>query len=229
MFGIARQPGRTFFNASRHDVLYFAPRDGYMASEAQLRTVLALADPADLTAVRRLALNNGLFWVGGSGAGLATGDGAAYHNTVAASLTAEVLRQVTERMPFLEEIIFVPRDENPLYCDGVALVEPPCAQGRMARQIEMAVGSLLDKYPGWRAPGWRILSLSCSPSGADVWYQIPRPEEDGGSLGFDRGDLGGRRGEKKRLCHAGDVHGAVERQFRQPLGPPEDHHAMVLG
>lgn len=59
-FGIARQPARVFFDP-RHDWLYLGARDGFAAAEAQLRTLLALADPAELAWVRRLALNDALF------------------------------------------------------------------------------------------------------------------------------------------------------------------------
>lgn len=43
--------------------MYFGPRDGFMASEANLRTVLSLSDPAELAQVRRVAINEALFWV----------------------------------------------------------------------------------------------------------------------------------------------------------------------
>ncbi|CAK7238817.1 MAG: hypothetical protein STHCBS139747_000236 [Sporothrix thermara] len=56
MFGIARRPGHIFFDPAR-DVLYFGPCDGFMAAEAQLRTILALADPDELAQVRRVALS----------------------------------------------------------------------------------------------------------------------------------------------------------------------------
>ncbi|POS76497.1 hypothetical protein DHEL01_v205106 [Diaporthe helianthi] len=61
-FGIARQPGQTFFDPDQ-DYLYFGPRDGFMASEANLRTVLSLCDPNELAQVRRVAINEALFWV----------------------------------------------------------------------------------------------------------------------------------------------------------------------
>lgn len=43
--------------------MYFGPRDGFMASEANLRTVLSLCDPNELAQVRRVAINEALFWV----------------------------------------------------------------------------------------------------------------------------------------------------------------------
>lgn len=61
-FGIARQLGQTFFDSDQ-DYLYFGPRDGFMASEANLRTVLSLCDPNELAQVRRVAINEALFWV----------------------------------------------------------------------------------------------------------------------------------------------------------------------
>lgn len=61
-FGIARQPGQTLFDPEQ-DYLYFGPRDGFMASEANLRTVMSLCDPTELAQVRRVAINEALFWV----------------------------------------------------------------------------------------------------------------------------------------------------------------------
>lgn len=61
-FGIARRLGQTFFDPDQ-DYLYFGPRDGFMASEANLRTVLSLCDPNELAQVRRVAINEALFWV----------------------------------------------------------------------------------------------------------------------------------------------------------------------
>ncbi|OAA68137.1 hypothetical protein SPI_00332 [Niveomyces insectorum RCEF 264] len=60
MFGLARQPGHVFFDR-RQDILYFGPRDGYMASEAQLQTMLALADPDELAQIERVAISETLF------------------------------------------------------------------------------------------------------------------------------------------------------------------------
>ncbi|KAK7736210.1 hypothetical protein SLS53_007045 [Cytospora paraplurivora] len=220
-FGIARQPGQTFFDPEQ-DVLYFGPRDGFMASEANLRTTLSLCDPAELAQVRRVAINDSLFWVyenawhqprhhqlpqrqqqqqqldhnadngqrhpwqhqGGQqhhlqpqrnpstaltapppappAYALPAAAAAMTHAAIAASLLADVLRLVGSRLPGLRELIFVPRDENPVYSGDSCLVEPSIVQGRMARQIREAMTAVFgtpDDGP-W---AWRIMTLSADP------------------------------------------------------------------
>lgn len=148
-------------------MLYFGPRDGYMASEAQFRTVLALARPEDLALVRRLALNDALFWADAAAAPRS------YHSAVAASLTVEVLRQVRRRLPGLRELIFVPRDGNPVYSGEAALVEPPVEQPRLANQIRVAMANVTQQFPEWEPPEWSIMSLSSS---SDAPAFAPSPE-----------------------------------------------------
>lgn len=189
-FGIARQPGRVFFDPDE-DVLYFGPRDGFMASEAQLRTVLTLCCPEELRRVRKVAINDALFWVyessrrsSGSSIFLPSfaaitgppspscggeyppsvgsyrherlssqhfhhqrrqhwpggfGAGGLAHATIATSLLADTLQLLRTRLPGLQELIFVPRDENPLYSGDCCLVEPAMVQSRMARQVREAM------------------------------------------------------------------------------------------
>ncbi|KAF9871664.1 hypothetical protein CkaCkLH20_10862 [Colletotrichum karsti] len=129
-FGMTRNPGQIFFDRD-HDVLYFGARDGYMASEAQFLTVMSLCDPDDLANVRHLAVNDSLFWVDSM-----------YQSMSAANLTVEVLKQIHARMPQLEHLIFVPRDENPVYDDHVELIEANphgALEQRMMRQMEADV------------------------------------------------------------------------------------------
>ncbi|KXH30884.1 hypothetical protein CSIM01_01478 [Colletotrichum simmondsii] len=149
-FGMTRNPGQIFFDKA-HDVLYFGARDGYMASEAQFRTVMALCDPEDISQVRRLAINDSLFWVD-----------TMYQSMSAANLTVEVLKQIRARMPKLEELVFVPRDENPVYNDEVELV-PANSDGvleqQMARQMEAAMKAVCDLSPDWTPPRWCIMAL----------------------------------------------------------------------
>ncbi|GKT43947.1 uncharacterized protein ColSpa_04128 [Colletotrichum spaethianum] len=149
-FGMTRNPGQIFFDKA-NDVLYFGARDGYMASEAQFLTVMALCDPTDLADVRHLAINDSLFWVDGM-----------YQSMSAANLTVEVLKQVRLRMPRLERLVFVPRDENPVYDEQIELV-PANPHGmleqRMARQMEVAMRAVCDLFPGWNAPRWCIMAL----------------------------------------------------------------------
>ncbi|ROV94702.1 hypothetical protein VSDG_06140 [Cytospora chrysosperma] len=204
-FGIARLPGQVFFDPD-HDVLYFGPRDGFMASEANLRTVLSLCDPAELARVKRVAINDALFWVyenawhhrprhqppqhhtqqqqfseGGQrpwqqqpSTAPATHSpfsllppplaaAAMTHTAIAASLLIDVLRLIHSRLPGLQELIFIPRDENPLYSGDSCLVEPSIVQGRMARQIREAMRAVFggpDDGP-W---SWRIMTLSADPN-----------------------------------------------------------------
>ncbi|KAG6082192.1 hypothetical protein E4U16_006458 [Claviceps sp. LM84 group G4] len=99
-FGFARWPGHIYFNPAS-DILYFGPQDGYMAADAQFHTCLSMCDPSELASVRRIAISDALFWVGES-----------YNSMTAASLTVEVLRQLSVRMPALQQIIFVPREQD---------------------------------------------------------------------------------------------------------------------
>lgn len=89
-----------YFDPDR-DVLYFGPRQGYMAADAQLRTFLTLCEPSELAAVRRIAVSDALFWIDDR-----------YRSMTAASLTMDVLRLTHQYLPNLEELIFVPREED---------------------------------------------------------------------------------------------------------------------
>ncbi|KAG6057832.1 hypothetical protein E4U17_000860 [Claviceps sp. LM77 group G4] len=119
-FGFARWPGHIYFNPAS-DILYFGPQDGYMAADAQFHTCLSMCDPSELASVRRIAISDALFWVGES-----------YNSMTAASLTVEVLRQLSVRMPALQQIIFVPREQ-----DEVSM--PVLTEERMFQQIMMAI------------------------------------------------------------------------------------------
>ncbi|WQF76018.1 Putative 2EXR domain-containing protein [Colletotrichum destructivum] len=166
-FGMTRNPGQIFFNKA-HDVLYFGARDGYMASEAQFLTVMALCDPSDLADVRHLAINDSLFWVDST-----------YQSMSAANLAVEVLKQVRLRMPRLERLVFVPRDENPVYDDQVDLV-PTNPHGmleqRMARQMEAAMRAVCGLFPDWIPPRWCIMALgTAQPETQEQTTHVPSP------------------------------------------------------
>lgn len=174
-FGIARQPGQILFDPDE-DVLYFGPRDGFMASEAQLRTVLMLCCPEELLRVRKVAINDALFWVYGNPSavnpasspscgdeytaannhyydgrqqqrqwpgGISSG-GLVVHTAIATSLLADTLQLLRTRLPGLQELIFVPRDQNPLYSRDCCLVEPATVQSGMAQQIRQAMAIAFD-------------------------------------------------------------------------------------
>lgn len=153
-FGIARQKGQIYFD-NEEDILYFGPRDGFMASEGNLRSVLSLVSPAELQVVRRVAINEALFWVDSSHAD--------YHSGLAASLTFDIVKMVRRRLPGLRDLVFVPRDENPVYSDTARFVEPPIVQTRISRQVATAVRMLCERFPHWCPPRWRIMTLSAVP------------------------------------------------------------------
>ncbi|KAH7160053.1 hypothetical protein B0J13DRAFT_119881 [Dactylonectria estremocensis] len=154
-FGFARGPGQVFFNPDR-DIMYFGPRDGYMAADSQFNTCMSMCDPDQLAAVRRVAINDALFWIDTT-----------YRSMTASSLTVELLRRLQSRMPGLEEIIFVPRDEeslDPMWSD---YLEPTMVHVRIARQIQTAVETLCAQTPNWIPPRWSILPLSAFPKSWD--------------------------------------------------------------
>ncbi|KAL7795746.1 hypothetical protein V8C37DRAFT_373293 [Trichoderma ceciliae] len=144
-FGFARGPGQVLFNPEV-DIMYFGPREGFMAADSQFHTCMMLCDPAELASVRRLAINDALFWIGDT-----------YNSMTAASFTVEVLRQVAMRMTGLEELIFVP-------CEEEMGGHEATVQGRMARQIQTAIQSIAQQYPSWEPPSWKIVPLTELPS-----------------------------------------------------------------
>ncbi|TDZ27132.1 hypothetical protein C8035_v011933 [Colletotrichum spinosum] len=164
-FGMTRNPGQIFFD-NRCDVLYFGARDGYMASEAQFLTVMALCDPADLAEVRHLAINDSLFWVN-----------SCYQSMSAANLTVEVLKQVQSRMPKLERLLFIPRDENPVYDTEAVLVEPNHGdlEKQMARQMGTAMRGVCHMFPNWTPPRWSITALGAGRP-EDNWRVMEAPD-----------------------------------------------------
>jgi hypothetical protein len=146
MFGFAGRPGRIAFRPDQ-DVLYFGPRNGYMASEAQFRTVLSLADPAELARVRTVAVSEALFSVD---------DHHEYVSAVAASLNVEALRQIRQHLPGLRELMFVPRDANGV---DTVLSCPQSVTGQLSRQIEVAIDAVSAEFPGWDPPKWHVMAL----------------------------------------------------------------------
>lgn len=143
-FGFARGPGQVLFNPDV-DIMYFGPREGFMAANSQFRTCITLCDPRELARVRRLAINDALFWIGNT-----------YNSMTAARFTLEVLREVAMRMTGLEELIFVPWEEDSGDDEDVV-------QGRMARQIQTAMQSISQQFPSWEPPPWSIVPLSALP------------------------------------------------------------------
>lgn len=124
-----------------------------MAADSQFRTYMSMCDPAELASVRRIAINDALFWIDNT-----------YRSMTASSLTVDLLRSIRSRMPQLQEIIFVPREDETLEGYGSEHVEPTMVHVRMARQIQTALTTLCDQTPHWTPPQWRILPLSAFPS-----------------------------------------------------------------
>ncbi|UKZ81293.1 hypothetical protein TrVFT333_009065 [Trichoderma virens FT-333] len=144
-FGFFRGSGQIFFNFSI-DIMYFGPREGFMAADSQFHTCMTLCDPAELASVRRLAISDALFWIGDT-----------YNSLTAASFTLELLKQICMRMKGLEELIFVPWE------DEINAVEAVVHE-RMTRQIQTAMQSIAQLYPSWEPPAWKIVPLSELPS-----------------------------------------------------------------
>lgn len=115
------------------------------------------------------------------------------HTAIAASLMIDVLRLIHSRLPGLQELIFIPRDENPLYSGDSCLVEPSIVQGRMARQIREAMRAVFGAPDGgpW---AWSIMTLSADPN---------PPVYEKRVLGWHVVDGGGGVGEQQGRCGGG--------------------------
>lgn len=87
--------------------------------------------------------------------------------SIAASLLVDMLRLIRTRLPGLRELVFVPRDENPLYSSDCYLTAPAMAQNRLARQVREAMRAAFggDRAPDKAAPPWewKIMTLSADP------------------------------------------------------------------
>ncbi|ERT01627.1 hypothetical protein HMPREF1624_02879 [Sporothrix schenckii ATCC 58251] len=181
MFGIARQPGHVYFDPER-DILYFGPRDGYMAAEAQLRTLLVLADPEELTLVERVALSEGILdlqRLPSSSALTASSLSPLSSSTSPAStnLAVDVLHQLRTRLPNLRELFVVPLEENLVGRVGATVVEAEsattdpnagterpaaAATSHLALHMRTALRRVCAAAPDWTPPRWRILVTDSS-------------------------------------------------------------------
>ncbi|KAL7947372.1 hypothetical protein V8C42DRAFT_284865 [Trichoderma barbatum] len=144
-FGFCRRPGQVFFNFNV-DIMYFGPREGYMAANSQFRTCMSMCDAAELASVRRLAINDALFW-----------DEGTYNSLKAASFTLELLKHIATRMTGLEELIFVPWEDEVVVAESLV-------HERMTKQIQTAMQSITKLYPSWEPPSWKIVPLYELPS-----------------------------------------------------------------
>ncbi|KAJ4858360.1 hypothetical protein T069G_06627 [Trichoderma breve] len=147
--GFFRGDGLVYFNYDI-DILYFGPREGFMAADSQFHTCMMLCEPSELARVRRLAVNEALFRLVGD----------TYEFMSATRFTLEMLRQVSQRMKGLEELILVPWDEE--------MVEESLVRERLTKQMESALQSMKTEVdPSWRAPPWKIIPLKELPSMID--------------------------------------------------------------
>ncbi|KEY69426.1 hypothetical protein S7711_05740 [Stachybotrys chartarum IBT 7711] len=139
-FGFARGPGQVAFDPLK-DILFFGPREGYMAASSQFHTFMSLCAPADVACVQRIAISDCLFWLDHQ-----------YRSMTAGMLTVDVIKQLCLRIPSLIEIIFIPRDEDLGTC-------PSTTTQRMSQQIQASMDVVRQQFAGWTPPRWRILPL----------------------------------------------------------------------
>ncbi|OAQ95907.1 hypothetical protein LLEC1_06302 [Akanthomyces lecanii] len=141
-FGFAHRPGHVYFNPSR-DVLYFGPRKGYMNTETQFRTFMTMCRSSELAAVRRVAVSDAIFWIDDT-----------YRSMTAASITMDVLRIIGLRLPNLEELVFVPREE-----DEARRYDLDEILQRMHDQVNTAVNMLAQQNFAYGVPAWHVSDL----------------------------------------------------------------------
>ncbi|KAL7906288.1 hypothetical protein GGI35DRAFT_104125 [Trichoderma velutinum] len=143
--GFSRCDGQVFFNFDV-DILYFGPREGFMAADSQFHTCMLLCEDRELARVRRMAVNDALFWTGDT-----------YNSLMAASFVLEMLKQVAARMTGLEELILVPLEDE-------AVVDQAPVRERMTRQMQTAMQTVTQLNPSWQPPSWKIVPLNELPS-----------------------------------------------------------------
>lgn len=163
-FSFCQQPPQIFFRPE-DDILYFGPRPGYMAANGQLHTFLCLTNPSDVAKVRRVAIDDSLFWAdsGFAGPGAAKsrmGPGPwSYHSLLAISLTVDAIRQMCRRMPDLEEIIFVPQAGG--FAFGVSEED---IRDTLRDQVQTAMNDLDAEAGSPRnLPKWTVMGDSMDP------------------------------------------------------------------
>lgn len=141
-FSYCGQVPRIFFRPET-DILYFGPRLGYMASNSQLHTFLLMNDQADLATVRRIAIDDAVFWNNyGRFATQITsrplaGDEIPYSSLEAVGNTVNILREIRHRMPALEEVIFLPQGGR--YAPGTSLDD---VRETMRAQVQTSINDL---------------------------------------------------------------------------------------
>lgn len=145
-----------------------------MAASAQFHTCMSLCSPADLRRVRRLALHEDLF----SSSVFSSCCAPWYWSGLAVALTVECLRLVRDRMPAVEEVIFVSssgachsvdrgsdeeddEDEEMLVVDDD---EDDDAPARLVAQVQTAMRDLAAAGDGaWEPPRWTVVTEPREP------------------------------------------------------------------
>ncbi|TQV91440.1 hypothetical protein IF1G_09939 [Cordyceps javanica] len=141
-FGFVGTPGHIYFDPYR-DVLYFGPRRGFMATQAQFHTCMKMCKESELAAVRRIAISDSLFW-----------NCDRYNSMTAANLTIEVLQVIAKRLPNLERLVFVPREEDEGRGDNLDRTLQ-----RMHYQVDAAIDTLVREGIEWKIPAWHVTTL----------------------------------------------------------------------
>ncbi|KAL8304241.1 hypothetical protein RB597_004510 [Gaeumannomyces tritici] len=207
-FGAASLPGRVLFDPER-DLPFLGARDGYMASDGQLRTVLSLTPPAELRLIRRLALSEALLWVDAAAAAAASATAAATIPGVvvaaapgsrrdppldhAACSARELLGLVRARLPACRELVFVPHDGNPVIipaAPATPVLEPAAAAAAAPRrrlleaQLRAALDDVRAAFPTWDPPRISVMSLpaaaaASAPAGRGCGEEEEEEERSG--------------------------------------------------
>lgn len=138
--GWARGPGEVFLRPE-NDILFFGPCDGFKLAESQFHSCMALCDQDEVADLQRIAISDDLFWINGT-----------YTSMMAASITVGIVEQFALRMHGLEEVIFVPREEDLFH-------DPQATYARMESQIQMAMQCVSAQFKYWCPPDWKILPL----------------------------------------------------------------------
>ncbi|EJT81397.1 hypothetical protein GGTG_01378 [Gaeumannomyces tritici R3-111a-1] len=201
-------PGRVLFDPER-DLPFLGARDGYMASDGQLRTVLSLTPPAELRLIRRLALSEALLWVDAAAAAASATAAATIPGVVvaaapgsrrdpplghAACSARELLGLVRARLPACRELVFVPHDGNPVIipaAPATPVLEPAAAATAAPRrrlleaQLRAALDDVRAAFPTWDPPRISVMSLpaaaaASAPAGRGCGEEEEEEEERNG-------------------------------------------------
>jgi hypothetical protein len=151
-------PASQIFFSPRRDILYFGARSDYLSSRSQLSTFLDCAPRAQLTQVRRLAINAAAVWDAGA------------TRTASTVQLMGCLRWVFERLSHLEEVIFVRHDENPLYSPESMFIDPNGGDVRLKRRLLEGIRNISHSSSAHAFPPWKIMDISAVPTPLQAKY-----------------------------------------------------------